>query len=594
LDAGAPSVRVLPDGTVVDPGGRLFVPTAVDRRELDGEAVTLFSYAETPTHGAGEGWVRLEGDLYRENGLILLRREDARDGLAYMLDDGSLLLGEDRLLRPDGAVVRIPREGVALGNGQIVKRGAAPLPPAGAASAISGRAGQGGAEAAAFARPHAGPKAPAQDAAAHEHEPELRWSSTQDICCSPRGPLRGWTDGDAWYENMELGITMDTIGEFSEVGKPARADLAKFDRYNRLRIRSLQLHAAARLDWMGWAYASVDFADGSGGSQMVLREAAAWIDALPWGFSVRAGKYYADFGNWNRYYVNELPSPNMAGVRRAYMGGNLVATGVEVHQRNDWDRSHLRWSVGIAPQWESHDVDAVDNGLTPAAEAQVNNKRRGVDNWAATARLEWEGRIASDWGLRLGASGFHAPRRPNFTTVSGPDGILGSADDKTVRGDIQQTLLSGDVTVTWEHDEHDFDAVTAEVLWDNSELPSLTGTRRREASLGGWLMYRHGFDEHWSVGAQGSLWQKRNIAAETQAVDVQSWLAYHFTPSNRIQVFAGHRNPGGVTEKWFTVGAQWTLTFGSPRRGHSLRWLPDGTSAVAGEQSASSSAGGIQ
>ncbi|HEX9792919.1 MAG TPA: hypothetical protein VGC54_02960, partial [Planctomycetota bacterium] len=557
--AGLP-LMTLPADSVQLPDGRILMPAAGGPRE-DARA------------SAHEGWLRLDGALLRPEGFILLRPADLPRGKpAFRLADGSLLLGRGLRMRPDGTTAPVPAAGVALADGRRIDGAlgvAAQDPPAtripvvvqddpavfrvietrqarDATEAVAARAAaRSDAEAALAAAkgeaPAAGaadetfamtaPPAAAQDAPAksfalqagkeaeHNHTTgELRWSSIQDACCIAGGSFSNWSAGDAWYENIELGITMDMLGEFSEVDNPSRADAPKFDRYNRFRVRSLQLHGAARLDWVGWAYAAIDVSDGGDGSDFILREAAAWIDALPGGFSLRAGKYYADFGTLNRYYLNELVAPNMDGVRPAYLGGNLTMTGVELHQRNEFDSSVLRFSVGAGSEFESHHADAPDNGIDDTPDTLTRTRRRGIDNWAGTARAEWDTSLWQGWGARFGASGFYAPRQPQFTAVAGKDGILGSADDRLARADLEHTVLSGDFTLVWEHDEESFDSFTTEALWDHADLGAGTGARaRREASLGAWVLWRHVFDPHWSIGAMTSVWQKPDIQQETQA-----------------------------------------------------------------------------
>ena len=365
-----------------------------------------------------------------------------------------------------------------------------------------------------------------------------------------------------WYDVVDIGFLVDGLMEWTEADDQP-------DRFNVLRLRSLQMHLASEVTDFGRVYATVDFADGGDGSELILREAAAWVDELPLGLKLRGGKYFADIGAWNRVYVNELPSPNMDGVRRDYLGGNLVTTGIELHRSYELGESdQLRWSIGFAGDAEGQDVDAPQNGLLEP-DGITAFGRTGVENWAGTFRLQWDQNWESS-ALSLGASTFVAPNEIAFGLVD-PDGMPGNADDITTRDELARSLFDFDVTFTQELGEESFHAVTFELWLKDAEFRSPAGPIVSEDSLGGWGMYEYGFDQHWSAGALLSLWQRSDMPVEDRASFHELFGSYHFSPTNRLRAFVTHANPGKGLQKYFTVGAQWTYSFGGPRR-RGLDW----------------------
>lgn len=374
------------------------------------------------------------------------------------------------------------------------------------------------------------------------------------------GPAR---EEKPWYEALELGLTMDLISEWSSADQ--------FDRFNQVRLRSLQFQAAGQLQDVGWAYAVMDFSDGGGGSDWVLREGAAWITDLTEGFQFRAGKYYADLGAWNRVYAHEFPAPNYDSVRRSFLGGNLALTGVEVHNAFETESSRARWSVGLAGDAEGQDVDLKGNGLDQDS-GLTSSGRRGLQNWAAHGRFEYSG----EWDERtiwtVGTSAFLAPDRVQFTRID-PDGIPGSLDDRTRRDELRQFLAGVDFQYrtqsaygeAWEHFSLEFWYEDAEYLDRNRRVDS-------DRKLGSWLMYEYGFNESWSVGGLLS-WNERPALAFDDAEAYRSLFAtFRIAPDHFLRAFFSHSNPGLGMQKYYAGGLQWVWTLGAARRGRQSLW----------------------
>lgn len=371
-----------------------------------------------------------------------------------------------------------------------------------------------------------------------------------------------------WIElpsSLAFGVTADLIGEF--------ATRRNFDRYNTIRARSLQMQAAGDLGTAGRAYAVLDVADGGDGQDLILREAAAWVDTLPAGFAVRAGKFFADLGAWNTVYVNEFAAPNLDTPRLSYFGGQVVSSGLEVHHEFTLGDLQARWSVGVAADIENHDVNLPGNGLEEDLRGLLPPGRRGIRNYAGTARLEVRSPLSDYAYLQFGASAYHSPDAVSFRVVD-PDGIPNNRDDRLQRNELAQLNYGLDFTYVSDPDYNERSEIASVEFWyDNSEFQRSSGRTSSDPALGLWGLYEIRLDRHWAVGAVASWAQAPMDLRGDESASQSVFANYFFGAQSRVRVFATRNDNGDGEPKFFVLGAQLLWTFGGPREGqiHGLR-----------------------
>jgi hypothetical protein len=105
--------------------------------------------------------------------------------------------------------------------------------------------------------------------------------------------------------NPAMSLSFDAVGTVSE---------SDADAFNDARLRLLEMGLASRIDPYGWAYATIAFADEGEESEVELEEGAMWFDDLGHEFSLRGGRFLADFGKWNSVHLHDrayafLPGP---------------------------------------------------------------------------------------------------------------------------------------------------------------------------------------------------------------------------------------------------------------------------------------------
>jgi hypothetical protein len=385
-------------------------------------------------------------------------------------------------------------------------------------------------------------------------QPDLSWIARHEASAEPLGGVRS---NPSW----EWGALADLIAEFSEADG--------LERVNELRARSLALHGAVRLEDFGRAYAVVDFSGGGDGSDLVLREAAAWLDLLPFDANLRFGKFFADVGGWNRVHLSEFPGPNMDGLRRDYFGGNMAVTGIELHQSFDYGGDGFRWSLGMSSDREGQDPDTVGNGVADSPNGTTRFGRDGLDTWMGTGRVEfgWKG---ADDTMTLGASAVYAPDELYWNFVD-PDGNPTSGDEVAYRDELRDLLAGLDFRYHKELAGDAWHAATAEVWLRRNQHRMSTGPLETRTSVGAWGMYEMGLDARWSGGYLVSFWEASGFDAEDEAHYHGAFLTYAVADGHRARVFFNHTNPGFGLQKYYVGGIQYTFHYGAPRRS-ALLW----------------------
>ncbi len=371
-----------------------------------------------------------------------------------------------------------------------------------------------------------------------------------------------WEDGEEQLSRLDFGLLFDFYSAFSEKDDSD-------DAYNEVRVRSAMLHARAPVDETASVYATMDFADPGDGAEFVLREAAARIHSLPlpfWpaNFHLLVGQYYADLGAWNTVMAHEFPAPQLDGVRRTFLGGNLAARGVEAHHFIPLRNWNLRWSLGLASEVEGQDVDANDFGLVVDDDPAAFD-RFGFHNWTWTGRVESQWDLGGERTLRAGVSGLVVPNEVRFTTVPG----LGVARDEATHW-----MLGFDTGFRWELSEGErAHEVSLEVWLDDNEYRIGTpGTLVGEQERGEWLMYEFTLDRNWSFGGLASRFDQPSVGADLDGHYHALWSSYRFSNVNEFSLFFTHTNPAPGEQKWYSIGGEWVLSVGATRDVGHRRW----------------------
>jgi hypothetical protein len=146
-----------------------------------------------------------------------------------------------------------------------------------------------------------------------EVEEQIRQKVRDDIMRELQPSLSATTRTFPSLFNPAIGLVIDTVGSYTRDG-------------GNFELRSAELGLSATVDPFARAYAFIN------GTQdnVEVEEAAIVTTSLPYNFTVKGGRFFADFGRLAHFHDHELPFVNRPIVIDQYVGGESQADGFEV------------------------------------------------------------------------------------------------------------------------------------------------------------------------------------------------------------------------------------------------------------------------
>jgi hypothetical protein len=245
--------------------------------------------------------------------------------------------------------------------------------------------------------------------------------------------------------NPAIGFAIDAYGAYTYFNDAPDSSQDGFT----LKVRTLELTANAWVDPKAWAYITL----ASDGESLNLEEAAIHYLGIGGNTTLRAGRYFIDFGKQMQAHVHDLRTFDRPAVLSAYLGEEVHGDGLEF---DNWfaagETAAVRYSLGIFSDLLPEQFDGAGEGLS----ASVASPQKFED-------LNFTGRITGfedvgDTGIaQIGASVRIIPQyslsgsglevNDLMSTVYGLDATYGWTDDTglkkwTVGG--EGLLLNGD------------------------------------------------------------------------------------------------------------------------------------------------------
>ena len=160
-----------------------------------------------------------------------------------------------------------------------------------------------------------------------------------------------------------------------------------------LRLRAFEVLTNAWIDPNAWAYAVIRGAD----EGIEVEEAAVHYVGFEGNTTLRAGRFFVDFGKQMQAHLDELNYPNRPAVLREYLGEELAGNGLQLdHWWATGDKSAVRASFGVF------------DSLLGGHDHGHGEEHGGEDEDHHEAEIHMPGR--SDFGdlnLTLRLTGFH-------------------------------------------------------------------------------------------------------------------------------------------------------------------------------------------
>jgi len=361
--------------------------------------------------------------------------------------------------------------------------------------------------------------------------------------------------------NPAMGLIIDSLATFSE---------ERGEEVDRFSLRSVEINLASRIDPLGWAYLVAAFDE----DDFELEEAVFIMDQLPANLSIRAGKMLADFGKWNTLHLHDKNFIFEDGVREAFFGGNLKATGLEIHQWTGIGDVPVRWSMGVHSSFfgghgegdEPSGADAKGSGFNSGV-----NDNRGLEEFAFTGRATGQQDFGPNGIFQIGVSFFHTGAGLIGLYDTNADGKfeeVGGLGQTTVALDFSLRLVdSGSLTS---------DSLSLEI-WKNQRdgLTPADEIVSRDAN-GIWGFYQHDFSPQWGAGVQGAWWQDALtdlgsdwFTGAESGSQRAVFVTRNFSEFNRMRLQLTQDHRVGESPSW-SLALQWDVILGS--HSHPLDW----------------------
>ncbi len=348
--------------------------------------------------------------------------------------------------------------------------------------------------------------------------------------------------------NPAIGVVIDSFADYLDVD-------GGDDGYD-AELRLVELNASAFIDPDAWAYVALVSED----AEVELEEAAVQYVGLGGGQTVRAGRFFVDFGKQMQNHVEELRTLERPLVLREYLGEELGGVGV---QYGNWfplgDATPLRFSVGV---FDSLAPDAHGHGEEEEEEDEVETSvpaRKDVDELSLTARLSAMTDVGERGLFQLGAS---ARVLPEFTFASGD--VQSDGNGNTVYG-IDATYGTSDPT-----GERRFTTGLEWLVIDGDLAAELDGTALAvvdDTASGFYAFADYAFDRRNSLGVQYSMAELLE-APDEEASELDLYFTRHFTEFRRLRLGVTFGDDG--FDDFARVYLQFTAFFGT--HSHGLDW----------------------
>jgi hypothetical protein len=353
--------------------------------------------------------------------------------------------------------------------------------------------------------------------------------------------------------NPAFSFILDTVADYVD------PDDANADDGLAIELRTLEIGAQAWVDPSAWAY----FIGVTDGETVAIEEAAVHYKGLGGNTTIRAGRFFIDFGKQMQTHVHELRTLERPLVLRTYLGDEVKGDGL---QYDGWtavgDETAVRWSVGafasLLPEAEEEE-GAVAFGV-------ADRKDAGDLNF--TARLTGFTDVGTNGMFQAGVSGRFIPEASAELNASSVEGL-------------DSSVFGLDLTYGWTSDDA-LRALTAGAeflvntgdtvaLVDDGGTPdpaddALTGFD--DDSQAGWFAFVDwAWNQKHSVGVQYSL---AEIGIDVDASEIEVYYTRLFSEFHRLRIVGSSYESDAPDSDALRFAIQYTATIGA--HGHGINW----------------------
>jgi hypothetical protein len=366
----------------------------------------------------------------------------------------------------------------------------------------------------------------------------------------------GQADRFASVFNPAFSFLVDVVGDYVDVD--GSSEDSGFD----ADMRTLEAAAHAWIDPNAWAY----FVGATEGEEFAIEEAA--IHYVGFGSStIRAGRFFVDFGKTMQIHVHELRTLERPLVLRAYLGEEVKGDGVQWdHWMPVGDETALRWSLGAFA-----DLLPEEAAFPSGDVVQEIDDRKDFGELNFTARATGFGDVGTNGTLQLGVS---ARAIPEYTAVDEVNALE--------QGGLDSTVYGADVTYGWVDDTGERQVtVGGEVLISSGDTgfdvidPDTTPGSGDETlavlddSVFGYYAFADYAWDRWnSAGAQLSAAEIPDVA-ESDVSELEVYYTRWLSEFHRLRIVVAAIEDDTSEDAW-RIALQYTGIVGA--HGHGINW----------------------
>jgi hypothetical protein len=357
--------------------------------------------------------------------------------------------------------------------------------------------------------------------------------------------------------NPSIGLVGETVFSYRSKGSSQTGSdrPGGFDAFQ----RSVELNAAASVDPFAKAYVVANAtADAqTGEATFGIEEAALQTESLPWNLTVKAGRFFGEFGRLAYIHDHELPFVNRPLVLDQYIGGESRTDGIQINWLLPVEH-YVSLTVGVGNQFGG---DIPPNNV---------GDFRHLGGWNYWGRLSTYFDLTPDISLEPGVSGLWNPK-----TID-RDGPLSQPDGSTLT-ERERRLVGADLALSWKPlRNNQFQSLTwgTEVLQSNNryDVTDPAGSAlssRSVSSLGLYSYLTYKFHRQWSTGfLYGFVEDAQNNKVKTYEYSPYiTWALSHWNQLRLQYTYTDHNALSGLRPD-SAVYVQWAWIIGS----HSHGW----------------------
>jgi len=356
--------------------------------------------------------------------------------------------------------------------------------------------------------------------------------------------------------NPAVGLVGETVFSYRSKGSDETGSdrPGGFDAFQ----RSVELNLSASVDPFAKGYAVINASADprTGESDATVEEAAIQTTSLPWNLTIKAGRFFGEFGRLSYIHDHELPFVNRPLALEEYVGGESRTDGIQVNYLLPLSH-YVSFTVGAGNQF---------GGDVPPNDVGQFRQGSNVNYWG---RLSSSFDITPDISIEPGISGLW---NPATTDLGG--GLL--QPDGSTFFERERRLAGMDFTVSYKPlRNNQFQSVTwgTEVLYSDNryEVYPPTGAflDRSVGSTGLYSYLAYKFDRQWTVGFLYDFVESpENNRAMTSAYSPYiTWALSHW---DQLRLQYTYTSPNAATglKPDNAIYLQWAWIIGS----HSHGW----------------------